>query len=279
MNTKSRAAPGRSSKVAAYGHYDRRVDTVAATGFAAGADAYEDARPSWPLKAIDAAFEHWQLEPSGGPVVDLAAGTGRLTAQLAKRCPHLVAVEPVAEMRAHIRAAEAVAGTAERIPLGDASAQAVFVAEAFHWFDYPTALGEIARVLLPGGGLAVMWNNAIQDDEQTRLRAALRDLLAEHVYHPKGIDRLTSDPRQDRDWRTGPGWELFEPLEHREFFHERETTRADVVRLIGSWSFIGALDEPTRADVLRQVEQLLAESGVEKYLQRWRCDLYLTRRR
>jgi len=212
-------------------------------------------------------------------VVDLAAGTGRLTAQLAKRCPHLVAVEPVAEMRAHIRDAQAVVGTAEQLPLADDSAQAVFVAEAFHWFDYPTALGEIARVLRPGGGLAVMWNKAIEDDEQKRLRAALRDIVAPHIYHPKGKDQFTRDPRDERDWQTGRGWEMFEPLEYRAFFHERDTTRADVVGLIGSWSFIGALDEPTRADVLRRVEQLLAESGVEKYVQRWRCDLYLTRRR
>ncbi|TMK38433.1 MAG: hypothetical protein E6G56_14640 [Actinobacteria bacterium] len=192
------------------------MDTVAATGFAAGADAYRDARPSWPTEAVDAAFEYWRLEPAGGLVVDLAAGTGRLTAQLAKRCPHLVAVEPVAE---------------------------------------------------------------IEDDEQKRLRAALRDIVAPHIYHPKGKDQFTRDPRDERDWQTGRGWEMFEPLEYRAFFHERDTTRADVVGLIGSWSFIGALDEPTRADVLRRVEQLLAESGVEKYVQRWRCDLYLTRRR
>ncbi|HEV3229712.1 MAG TPA: class I SAM-dependent methyltransferase [Solirubrobacteraceae bacterium] len=255
------------------------MDNVAATGFAAGADAYQNARPSWPLEAVDCAFEDWQIDPSGGLVIDLAAGTGRLTAQLARRCQQLLAIEPVAEMRAHIRGVPAVAGTAEQLPLDDSSAQAMFVAEAFHWFDYPAALAEAARVLRRGGGLAVMWNHALSNDDQTPVRAALTELIRPHLYHPKTVRWLERDARTDESWRMGPGWEAFEPLSNREFVHEQDATRQTLVSLVGSWSFIAALDEQTRTDLLRRVDELLRAHGVERYRQRWRCDLFLTRRR
>lgn len=254
---------------------------MAATGFAAGAGAYQDARPGWPPEVVDQALDYWGLDPAGGLVVDVAAGTGSLTRLLAGRCPRLIAVEPVAEMRAHIRDAEAVAATAERLPLDDGSVLAIFVAEAFHWFDQHAALTEFARVLRPGGALAVMWNNALfdGDEAQARARASLRELVAPHVYHPMGLDFFRRDMREERAWQTGPGWDAFEPLAHRELFHEQAATRESTVALVGSWSFVARLDEPTRKDVLRRADRLLRDHGVDNYRQRWRCDLYLTRRR
>src|SRR4051794_24750537 len=118
----------------------RGIHPAAATGFARSAQAYERGRPGYTNETV-----HWLAEQiDGRRVVDLAAGTGKLTRALVARDLDVVAVEPVAEMRAVIAAdgIEALDGSAEAIPLPDASADAVTVAQAFHWFDGPRALAE-----------------------------------------------------------------------------------------------------------------------------------------
>ena len=141
------------------------------TGFARAADAYERGRPRYPSDAIE-----WLAGFLAEPVVDLAAGTGVLTRALAARGFEVVAVEPVAEMRALIGAGATVLdGTAEAIPLDDASAGAVTVAQAFHWFDVPRALAEIAPVLRPGGVLALLFNRRRMEDE---IHRRIQELLA-----------------------------------------------------------------------------------------------------
>lgn len=255
------------------------MDERARTGFAAAADAYQASRPTWPIPAIREAFEEWGLDPADGLVVDLAAGTGRLAHQLGHVCPQVMAIEPVDEMRAHIRDVEARAGTAEEIPLGDAAVLAVFVGEAFHWFDYTPALSEISRVLRPGGGLAVMWNYAVPDPAEEELWRTIADLVKPYAYHPKGRNLLTGDPREERGWRSASGWESFEPVQHREFLHGQLMSRNGLVELIASWSFIAALDDRTRSEVLMAVDRLLAERKIDRHLRRWRCDIYLTRKR
>jgi SAM-dependent methyltransferase len=261
------------------------LDQPAARGFAAVSDAYHRARPSWPPEAIDAAFEHWGLDPAAVLVVDVAAGTGRLTQLLAQRCPDVVAIEPLEAMRSHIRDARALGGSAEQLGLDDASAQAIFVAEAFHWFDRAAALAEFARVLVPGGGLAIMWNTPPAD-----ATASWHDVVGELFADlPEIPDRrtppgLTSavgaghrDPSND-DWRSGSEWDAFEPVERREFHHVQTLDRTGLVDLIGSWSFVGALDPDVRADLLTRVAGALVKEGVETVEMRWRTDLYLTRR-
>lgn len=125
--------------------------------FGSQAAAYERGRPSYPPEAID-----WLLPPDARDVLDLGAGTGKLTARLVERGLSVVAVDPIPEMLEVLRAAlpdtPALLGTAEQIPLPDAHVDAVLVAQAWHWFDPAQAIGEVARVLRPGGRLGLVWN-------------------------------------------------------------------------------------------------------------------------
>jgi SAM-dependent methyltransferase len=131
-----------------------------ARSFGSAAAAYAEHRPGYPPPAVA-----WALEPianRGAPrLLDLAAGTGKLTAALLGR-GHVTAVEPdpamLDELRARFPGADAREGSAEAVPLPDGSVDAVLVGQAFHWFDPDRALDEIARVLRPGGVLAALWN-------------------------------------------------------------------------------------------------------------------------
>jgi ubiquinone/menaquinone biosynthesis C-methylase UbiE len=137
------------------------TDEDFATAFRDAADVYERGRPGYPSGAVDALARELGLDRRA-VVIDLAAGTGKLTADLTLRFERVIAIEPLAEMRERLAqaapVAEALEGTAERMPVPDASADAVFVAQAFHWFNGRRALEEIARVLRAGGGLGLLWN-------------------------------------------------------------------------------------------------------------------------
>src|SRR3954447_3020591 len=128
-----------------------------------GADAYEQGRPRYPGETLERLAAELGLD-DGCTVIDLAAGTGKLTRDLSPRFGRVVAIEPLDEMRARLEEsvpdAEALAGSAEEMPVPDAVADAVFVAQAFHWFATHPALAEIARVLRPGGGLALLFNTS-----------------------------------------------------------------------------------------------------------------------
>lgn len=125
--------------------------------FGAAAAAYERGRPSYPPEAID-----WLLPSKARDVLDLGAGTGKLTTRLVERGLSVVAVDPIPEMLEVLTQSlpdtPALMGTAEEIPLPDSSVDAVLVAQAWHWFDPARAIPEVARVLRPGGRLALVWN-------------------------------------------------------------------------------------------------------------------------
>jgi SAM-dependent methyltransferase len=125
--------------------------------FGSAVTAYEHGRPSYPPEAID-----WLLPAGARQVLDLGAGTGKLTTRLVERGLDVVAVEPIPDMLEVLRGAlpetRALLGTAEEIPLPDNSVDAVLVAQAWHWVDPTRAIPEVARVLRPGGRLGLVWN-------------------------------------------------------------------------------------------------------------------------
>ncbi len=137
------------------------VHQAASAGFGRAGDDYERGRPGYPADAVDRMAAVLALGP-GTAVLDLAAGTGKLTRELTAIGSQVIAVEPVAGMRQQLesstRGARVLEGTAEHIPLPDAAVAAVTVAQAFHWFDTRAAAAEIQRVLAPDGPLAVIWN-------------------------------------------------------------------------------------------------------------------------
>jgi SAM-dependent methyltransferase len=128
------------------------MDPRRALSFGAAATSYDAGRPSYPADAVQ-----WVLPPGAQRVLDLGAGTGKLTGAVRSLGVDTVAVEPDDAMRALIPG-EALAGTAEEIPLPDASVDAVVAGQAFHWFDAERALPEMRRVLRPGGSIGLFWN-------------------------------------------------------------------------------------------------------------------------
>jgi ubiquinone/menaquinone biosynthesis C-methylase UbiE len=231
----------------------RGVHAAAARGFARSAEAYERARPEYPAAAIAWLHERIGLGP-GRRIVDLAAGTGKLTRPLAATGAEVVAVEPIAEMRARIgpSAAEVLEGAAEAIPLADASADALTVGQAFHWFDGPAALAEIHRVVRPGGALALAWNRRPLDDP---VHAAIEVIVAPH--------RGDAPAHRASAWRAAlDATPLFGPLEERTFAHARDMDADALADRLGSTSFVAALPDGARADVLEAVRDLAAAGPV-----------------
>jgi SAM-dependent methyltransferase len=223
------------------------IDPVAAAGFGSAAEVYERARPSYPPEAVDWLVARTGVGP-GHTIVDLAAGTGKLTRLLAPIGARVVAIEPVPEMRALIGMGEVIDGTAEDIPLADGSADLVTVAQAFHWFDLDRALPEIHRVLRPEGALALVWNMRDLDDQVQR---GVEELLARH----RG--RLTAQ-REGR-WRAPlAASPLFGEPETAEFPYAQQSTADDLVDRVASTSFVAAMSEGERRPLLDEVRALVA---------------------
>lgn len=225
------------------------IDRVAASGFEAGAAAYERSRPGYPPTAVAWLVERLRIGPNTR-VVDLGAGTGKLTEQLVPTGARLVAVEPVEAMRAKLAAllptVSTVAAAAEAIPLATGAARAVVVAQAFHWFDAPRALAEIHRVLEPGGGLGLMWNARDTSVDWVREMAAIVDEFGDAIRrHETG------------EWRgafPAPG---FGSLEERSFPNVQPIAPEGVVDRVASTSFIARLPDGERSKVLERIRTLV----------------------
>lgn len=228
------------------------VHPTAAKGFGDGADAYERGRPGYPAEAVDLLVAELGIGP-GRTVVDVGAGTGKLTRLLVPTGARVVAVEPVAAMRAGLArlvpGAEAVDGTAESLPVADGAADAVTVAQAFHWFDAPAALAEFARVLRPGGGLALVWNTR---DESEPWVARLSAMIHWHDSPIPSYDR-------GQDWPAvvGAGG-LFTAVRSRRFPYVQEMDADLLVERVLSTSYIAAKPAGERASIAAGVRDLVA---------------------
>lgn len=248
------------------------VHRVAARAFDAAAEEYERGRPGWPADAVAGLLERYGART----VLDLAAGTGKLTSVLAGLVDDVVAVEPADGMRrvlaARLPGVRVLAGTAEAIPLADASVDAAFVAEAFHWFDLPRATAQLARVLRSGGGLAVMWNVPGWD------RLAWIEELEAKIIEPIRREMLPVH-RDAVPWRAAiEGVGRFGPLEDLTAANEQRTDRAGLLDLIRSFSWIGALDDDRRATVLARAEEILERHGIDEITLSYRTLITTARR-
>ncbi|MDR3662910.1 MAG: class I SAM-dependent methyltransferase [Mycobacterium sp.] len=205
--------------------------------FGEQAAAYERGRPSYPPEAID-----WLLPASATDVLDLGAGTGKLTVRLAERGLAVVAVDPIPEMldvlSGSLPSVPALLGTAEEIPLPDNSVDAVLVAQAWHWFDPERASAEVARVLRPGGRLGLVWN--IRDERLGWVKELGRIIGTEHdPSHSTLSDAFTDIETHRVEWTS-------------------YLTPQALLDLVASRSYCITSPAEVRSRVLEQVRELLA---------------------
>jgi SAM-dependent methyltransferase len=218
----------------------RSFETVAAE--------YELRRPDYPEEAIGWAAGKLGLGP-GARVVDVGAGTGKLTRGLVAGGFEAIAVEPGAPMLEQLRAAvpEAVAleGPAESIPLPDASVDGAFAAQAYHWFDHTRAVPELNRVIRPGGGLALLWN---WWDERDPLQRELGELIGYAGHEPYRDEELPAEP-----WFRELGRTIIETT--------GESSPDDLVGYLATASAFLTAERRDRRESLRAVRKLASRYG------------------
>jgi len=212
------------------------------TRFGEAAEAYGEGRPGYPAAAVT-----WMLGDQPLTVLDLGAGTGKLTVQVTALGHHAVAVDPDASMLAALNEAlpdiDARVGTAEEIPLPDASVDAVVCGQAWHWVDVTAASREVARVLRPGGALGLVWN--VRDESVPWVAALTRAMRG------SAAERLIAE--------GGPtvGAPFFS-LESREFAWKAPRSREDLVAMVHSRSYYIAADPDGRGAIDGRVDDVLA---------------------
>jgi SAM-dependent methyltransferase len=227
------------------------------------AEDYELGRAGWPPEVVDGV--------EADVILDLAAGTGKLTRLLVERFPRVIAVEPLAGMRAVLERvvpqAESLAGTAEEIPLPDAAVDAAFVAEAFHWFDAAAAARELARVVRPGGMLRLVFN-VWKGPFRPSLGPEARRLLEE--MGPGGGAKVVAG-----EWKRGFEGLPFAPLEERHIDHADVADRERAVAHLVSTSAAAALPEAERRRIAKALRGAIADTTYRVQID---THLYETRR-
>lgn len=224
----------------------------AACGFDRAAPEYERSRPDYPVEVIDLLAAELPLRPRTR-VLDLAAGTGKLTRGLVRTGAQVVAVEPIEGMRRQLQVmcpdVEVLDGTAEDIPLPDDSVDAATVAQAFHWFDARAALAELSRVLRPRGGLALVWNVR---DESVPWLAGMSRVLAGYTGGRAGYRK--------GDWQTVLAESgLFGPVTRHVHRWEQPMTRERLADRVRSISYVAASSEADRETAVGAVLALVAD--------------------
>jgi SAM-dependent methyltransferase len=209
------------------------------------AETYHRVRPPYSGTLLDRAQEILGLD-AYAHILDLAAGTGRLTRELESRFAEVVAVEPDERMRAlH---GTALAGSAEAIPLEDESVDAVFVGEAFHWFEADTAIGELARVLRPRGGLAIFWTHWWETEPP------LPDQALELLRQPYERFAGQRNPPWDDRFEDSP----FEPLQYERLTEAIVVEPDELLEMYSTTSSLAAISREEREALFGQVRPLLA---------------------
>ncbi|PPF79784.1 SAM-dependent methyltransferase [Subtercola sp. Z020] len=223
-------------------------NTAHALSFGKAVTEYERGRPGYPIEAID-----WiRAEVAGAAVagvpltvVDIGAGTGKFTAALLGYGDEVIAVEPDAAMRAALAGkfpeVRALEGTGEALPLDDGIADLVTFAQAWHWVEVPAASAEVARVLKPGGALALVWNIR---DERVDWVARLGQIMG-------------TSAAEDYDSVTPPVASPLQTTSHAEFFWDNPVSRDGLLAMVTSRSYIITMEPDARAEVLRDIEALL----------------------
>jgi SAM-dependent methyltransferase len=209
--------------------------------FGAQAAAYERGRPSYPPEAID-----WLLPSRARDVLDLGAGTGKLTTRLVERGLAVVAVDPIAEMLEVLSNSlpdtPALLGTAEEIPLPDNSVDTVLVAQAWHWFDPERAIPEVARVLRPGGRLGLVWNTR---DERLGWVKDLGRIIGREDARDAFDDAVTLP-------------EPFADIDQHQIEWTNYLTPQALIDLVASRSYCITAPAAARTKTLERVRELLA---------------------
>lgn len=239
------------------------VHDIAARGFGRGAADYERGRPGYPPDAVELLAHELALGP-GRSVLDVGAGTGKLTRLLPATGARVLALEPVAGMREQLLAVvpgvELVEGTAEEIALPDGAIDAIACATAFHWFDGERALAEFHRVLVPEGRLALLWNTRDESVEWVRdLHGVLADAVNENCDPPA---RAKAQELLRLDWRA-PFNETsyFRPLAKRLIPHVHEADVDTQVARFRSASFIAVMPDETQERFAAALARFLRETA------------------
>ncbi|MGW4242087.1 class I SAM-dependent methyltransferase [Nocardia sp. NPDC004722] len=227
------------------GTADQELRERRARSFGAAAASYDAHRPDYPASGV-----RWALEPVAADkvrVLDLAAGTGKLTGVILTAGARVTAVEPDDGMRAVLAdrhpEVTALAGTAESIPLQDDSVDAVLVGQALHWFDLPRAFPEIARVLRPGGVLAGFWNEP--------------DMSVEWVAGLEQVSRSNASFPSAKQSGELPGHPLFTPFETATFPHSHRRTVETLTATIGTHSHTLVIPPADRTVLLDRISAYL----------------------
>ncbi|MFZ4517387.1 MAG: class I SAM-dependent methyltransferase [Microthrixaceae bacterium] len=229
------------------------INPVAAGGFSSAAASYARIRPTYARPAVG---EVADAARAAGPVartLDVAAGTGILTGQLARLGLAVTALEPLDPMARHlvraVPAAPVVLGVAEHLPFRADTFSLCTVAQAFHWFDAPAALEELARVLAPGGELFLLWNAR---DQLEPWVAALTDLVEAHT------GGRPYDDHREQPWdRVVAASGRFGPLTTRRWPNPVPTDVDGVLERLRSTSFVATLGADERDALLAEAQELL----------------------
>ncbi|MEJ7793969.1 MAG: class I SAM-dependent methyltransferase [Nocardioides sp.] len=234
-----------------------------ARSFGSVAERYDRGRPGYPAPAV-----RWLVGRETATVLELGAGTGKLTAELVAQGYDVHATEPDPEMLAVLRkrlpdVPTSEAG-AEEIPLPDRSVDVVVVGQAFHWFDHDLALPEIARVLRPGGALAAAWN---QRNERIPWVRKLWNLLGDQPLVRQGTDNATDSLVQS---------DLFGFVDRQDFPYWQDINRESILDLVASRSYVATLDEDARAAKLAEVLAFYDDygRGMDGMQLAYQCECY-----